>query len=99
MREADTVGALIQAGRGAVRISGQIEAANPLFCRSGYATGLGGNYDASRNRVGTELRFSFGLWRDSQCAWFQLTQRQNAELQRSQRAEHAGACDIGSAGG
>ena len=47
---------------------GQTEAANPLFCRSGYATGLGGNYDASRNRLGTELRRTFGLWRDSQHA-------------------------------
>jgi hypothetical protein len=42
------------------------------------------------------LRRSFGLWRDSQYAEFQLAQRQNAELRR---AGHAGACNIGSAGG
>jgi hypothetical protein len=45
-----------------------------------YATGLEGNYDASRDRVGAELRRSFGLWRDSQHAQFELAQRQYAEL-------------------
>jgi hypothetical protein len=63
--------------------------------------GVGGdNYGASRDRPGTELRRSFGLWRASEHAKFELAQLQHAELQCSRRAGgHAGACDIGSAGG
>jgi hypothetical protein len=37
-------------------------------------------YETSRDRLGSELRRSFGLWRDSQYAQFQLAQLQQAEL-------------------
>ena len=60
---------------------------------------VGDSDHATRNRLGTELRGSFRLWRPSQHAERQLAQLQHDELQCSRRAGgHPSACDIGSAG-
>ena len=95
MCEADTVGTLLHRGAAAdlvAKLKPQIQ----YFVGHPAQRVMGGNYDASRDRLATELRRSFGLWRASQHAQFQLAQLQHAELQWWRRHGHAGACDIGS---